>query len=57
MTDLSTAIRDLIRRESELQEAAYNAARAGDVDTYIEKMKQAERVAAELRARRIQQAR
>lgn len=48
-------IRALFRREAELKDEARAAALADDVDLFIEKLKQIERVEAEIAIKRIQE--
>ena len=48
-------IRALFRREAELKDEARAAALADDVDLFIEKLKQIERVQAEIAIKRIQE--
>ena len=55
MNDNNFAIRELIRREAELKDEARAAALADDVDLYIEKIQQIERVQAEIAVKRIQE--
>ena len=55
MNDNNCAIRELIRREAELKDEARAAALADDVDLYFEKIRQIERVQAEIAVKRIQE--